>query len=154
LLAAIPLVFPLARPNARLQPVFVDDVVDALLRSLHGGATGRQTYELGGPEVYTLREIVSLTAKLTRHRRWIIGLPDILGRLQAMFMDFVPGRPFSTDNYRSLKIDSVVSEDGLARLGIKPHSMAASARLYLGAQEDNARLSQNRAAAGRARALE
>jgi NADH dehydrogenase len=154
LLAAIPLVFPLARPNARLQPVFVDDVVDALLRSLHGGATARETYELGGPEVYTLREIVGLTAKLTRHRRWIIGLPDFLGRLQAMFMDFVPGRPFSTDNYRSLKIDSVLREDGLARLGIKPHSMAASARLYLGAQEDNARLSQNRAAAGRARAIE
>jgi uncharacterized protein YbjT (DUF2867 family) len=154
LLAAIPVVFPLARPNARLQPVFVDDVVDALLRSLQGGgSTSRQTYELGGPEVYSLREIVGLTAKLTRRRRWIIGLPDFLGRLQAMFMDFVPGRPFSSDNYRSLTIDSVCGDDGLSRLGIKPHSMAASARLFLGAHEDNARLSQNRAAAGRARAL-
>jgi NADH dehydrogenase len=153
LLAAIPVVFPLARPNARLQPVFVDDVVDALLRSLQGGTTYRQTYELGGPEVYTLREIVGLTAKLTHRRRWIIGLPDFLGRWQAMFMDFVPGRPFSTDNYKSLKLDSVCREDGLSRLGIKPHSMAASARLFLGTQEDNARLSQNRAAAGRARAL-
>jgi NADH dehydrogenase len=153
LLAAIPLIFPLARPNARLQPVLVDDVVDALLQSLHGSSTYRETYELGGPEVYTLREIVSLTAKLTRHRRWIIGLPDFLGRLQALFMDFVPGRPFSTDNFKSLKIDSVCRQDGLSRLGIKPHSMAGSARLYLGAQEDNARLSQNRAAAGRARAL-
>jgi uncharacterized protein YbjT (DUF2867 family) len=150
LLSAIPLVFPLARPNARLQPVLVDDVVDALVQSLHGSAAYRETYELGGPEVYTLREIVSLTAKLTRHRRWIIGLPDFLGRLQALFMDFVPGRPFSTDNYKSLKIDSVCRENGLSRLGIKAHSMAGSARLYLGAQEDNARLSQNRAAAGRA----
>jgi uncharacterized protein YbjT (DUF2867 family) len=153
LLAAIPLVFPVARPNARLQPVLVDDVVEALLRSLHGGTTSHQTYELGGPEVYTLREIVAMTAKLTRRRRWIIGLPDFLGRLQALFMDFVPGRPFSSDNYRSLKVDSVCSEDGLARLGVKAHSMTGSARLYLGAQEDNARLSQNRAAAGRARAL-
>jgi uncharacterized protein YbjT (DUF2867 family) len=152
LLAAIPLVFPLARPNARLQPVSVDDVVNAMLPCLHGGASSRQTYELGGPRVYTLREIVSLVAKLTHRRRWIIGLPNFLGGMQAFFMNFVPGRPFSSDNYRSLKVDSVCTEDGFSKLGIKPQSMAASARLFLGAQEDNARLSQNRAAAGRARA--
>jgi NADH dehydrogenase len=153
LLAAIPFSLPLARPNARLQPVLVDDVVNALRQCLHGGASSRQTYELGGPQVYTLRAIVSLVAKLTHHRRWIMGLPDFAGRLQAFFMNFVPGRPFSGDNYRSLKVDSVCSEDGFAKLGIKPQSMAASARLYLGAQEDNARLSQNRATAGRAKAL-
>ena len=151
LLAAIPGFFPLARPHARLQPVSVDDVVDALLRCLHGGASSRQTYELGGPQVYTLREIVALVAKLTRRRRWIIGLPGVIGRTQAFFMNFVPGRPFSSDNYRSLGVDSVCKEDGFAKLGIKPKSMAAAARLFLGAQEDNARLSQNRAAAGRAR---
>jgi uncharacterized protein YbjT (DUF2867 family) len=149
LLAIIPLVFPLARPNARLQPVLVDDVVDALLRCLHGGATSRQTFQLGGPKVYTLREIVELVAKLTGRRRIIIGLPNFAARLQALVMDFVPGRPFSSDNYRSLKVDSVCSEDGFARLGIKPQSMAASARHMLGGQEDNARLSQNRAAVGR-----
>jgi len=149
LLAAIPLIFPLARPNARLQPVFVDDVVDALLRALHGGASSREIYELGGPKIYTLREIVELVAKLTGRRRWIIPLPDFAARLQALIMDIVPGRPFSSDNYRSLMVDSICSEDGFARLGIKPQSMAASARYYLGAQEDNARLSQYRASAGR-----
>jgi uncharacterized protein YbjT (DUF2867 family) len=149
LLSAIPLMFPLARPNARLQPVFVDDVVNAMLGCLHGGASSRQAYDLGGPQVYTLREIVSLVAKLTHHRRWIIGLPDFFGSMQAFLLNFVPGRPFSSDNYRTLKVDSVCGEDGFAKLGIKPQSMAASARLFLGAQEDNARLSQNRAAAGR-----
>ncbi|HMK87539.1 MAG TPA: complex I NDUFA9 subunit family protein [Steroidobacteraceae bacterium] len=149
LLASVPLVFPLARPSARFQPVFVDDVVDAILRSLHGGATSRQTYELGGPQIYTLREIVEWVAKITGHRRWIIGLPDFAARLQAFVMDFVPGRPFSSDNYHSLKVDSVCSEDGFARLKLKPHSMVAAARQYLGALEDNARLSLNRAAAGR-----
>jgi NADH dehydrogenase len=133
--------------------VLVDDVVDALLRCLHGGPSSRRTYELGGPQVYTLHEIVSLVAKLTGRRRWIIGLPNFAARLQALLMDFVPGRPFSSDNYRSLKVDSVCREDGFAKLGIKPLSMAASARLFLGVQEDNARLSQNRAAAGRAKAL-
>src|SRR5882757_10434303 len=151
LLAVSPWVFPLAKPNARFQPVSVDDVVNAMRLCLHGGASSRQTYELGGPQVYTLREIVGLAAKLTHRRRGIIGLPNFIGRMQAFFMNFVPGRPFSSDNYRSLKLDSVCSEDGFAKLGIKPQSMAASARLFLGAQEDNARLSQNRAAAGRAR---
>lgn len=151
LLAAIPLIFPLAKPRARFQPVFVDDVVEALLRSLHGGACSRQTYELGGPQVYALREIVGLVAKLAGRRRWIVGLPDFVARLQALAMDFVPGRPFSSDNYHSLTVDSVCTVDGFARLGIKPQSMMACARQYLGALEDNARLSQNRASAGRSR---
>jgi uncharacterized protein YbjT (DUF2867 family) len=151
LLAAIPWVFPLAKPKARFQPVLVDDVIDAMLRCLHGGASSRQTYQLGGPQIYSLRDIVGLVATLTGRRRWIVGLPDFAARIQALIMDFVPGRPFSSDNYRSLTLDSVCSEDGFARLGIRPRSMAASARQYLGAFEDNARLSQNRASAGRRR---
>jgi uncharacterized protein YbjT (DUF2867 family) len=153
LLAAVPLAFPLAKPNARFQPVLVDDVIEALLRCLHGGACSRQTYQLGGPQIYTLREIIALVAKLTGRRHWIVGLPDFVGRLQALAMDFVPGRPFSSDNYRSLTVDSVVTEDGFAKLGLKAQSMLASARQYLGAFEDNARLSHNRASAARSQAL-
>jgi len=150
LLATIPGVLPLAKPNARFQPVFVDDVVEALRRCLHGGSCSRQTYELGGPHIYSLREIVNLVAKLTGRRRWIMGLPDPLAWLQGLAMNFVPGRPFSSDNYRSLTVDSVCTQDGFAKLGIKPQSMVASASQYLGALEDNARLSRNRASVGRA----
>jgi len=149
LLASVPGVFPLARPNARFQPVLVDDVIEAMMRCLHGAASYKQTYQLGGPQVFTLREIVRLVAKLTGKRRWIVGLPNFAARLQGLVMNFVPGRPFSSDNDRSLTVDSVCSEDGFAKLGIKPQSMIASARQYLGALEDNARLSQNRAAVGR-----
>jgi NADH dehydrogenase len=149
LLGAAPGVLPLARPNARFQPVFVDDVVDAILRCLRGGASSRQTYQLGGPQIFTLREVVQLVAKVTGRRRWIAGLPNALGRLEAAVCDFVPGRPFSSDNYKSLKVDSVCTEDGFERLKLKPHSMAASARQYVGALEDNARLSLDRAATGR-----
>ena len=131
--------------------MLVDDVIEALLRCLRGGASSRQSYQLGGPQVFTLREIVQLVAKLTGRRRWIIGLPNFLARLQAFAMNFVPGRPFSSDNYRSLTVDSVCTEDGFARLGIKPQSMLASARQYLGALEDNAKLSRDRATVGRAR---
>jgi NADH dehydrogenase len=153
LLAVSPWVFPLAKPNARFQPVLVDDVIEALIRCLHGGASSRQTYELGGPQIYSLREIVGLVAKLTGRRRWIIGLPDPVARLQAFAMDFVPGRPFSSDNYRSLTVDSVCEADGFAKLGIKPQSMVGTARQYLGAHEDNARLSHNRASAGRSKVI-
>jgi uncharacterized protein YbjT (DUF2867 family) len=154
LLGNVPFALPLARPNARFQPVFVDDVVDAILHCLRGGATSRQTYELGGPQVYSLRQIVQLVAKVTGRHRLIIGLPDPLAWLQGLVMNFVPGRPFSSDNYNSLKVDSVCTDDGFAKLKIKPHSMAAAARQYLGAFEDNARLSRDRSAAGRAEAKE
>jgi NADH dehydrogenase len=149
LLASVPFAFPLARADARFQPVFVDDVIEALVRCLHSATTVSHTYQLGGPQVYTLREIVELVAKLTGQRKWIVGLPEVVSRLQGFVMNFVPGRPFSSDNYKSLTIDSVCTEDGFARLGIQPQSMVASARQYLGAFEDNARLSQNRAAVGR-----
>jgi len=149
LLATVPFVFPLARPDTRFQPVFVDDVVDALLHCLHGDATAHQTYQLGGPQIYTLREIVDLVAKTTGRRRWIVGLPNFVGWLQGLVMNFVPGRPFSSDNYNSLKVDSVCTDDGFAKLKIEPHSMAAAARQYLGAFEGNARLSRDRSAAGK-----
>ena len=93
-----------------------------------------------------------MVAKITGRGRVIVGLPNFAARIQALLMDFVPGRPFSSDNYRSLKVDSVCTEDGFAKLKIQPHSMAASARQYLGAFEDNARLSRDRAAAGRTQA--
>jgi NADH dehydrogenase len=149
LLGALPWVFPLAKPNALLQPVFVDDVVAAFVRCLHGGISSRQTYELGGPQRYALRDIVAFVAKITGRRRLIIGLPDGIARLQAFVMDFVPGKPFSSDNYRSLTVDSVCRDDGFGRLGIKPQSMNGAARQYLGRDEDNARLSRDRAAVGR-----
>ena len=149
LLAALPLFLPLARANARFQPVFVDDVVAAFVQCLHGGSTSRQTYQLGGPKVYALREIVAFVAAATGKRRLIIGLPDWVARLQGHVMDFVPGRPFSSDNYRSLTVDSVCTQDGFAALGISPQPMEGVARQYLGSFEDNARLSRDRTLAGR-----
>ena len=149
MLAAMPLGFPLTKPNAVMQPVFVDDVVEAIVRCLGGRVGTRKIFELGGPQRYTLREIVALVATITGRRRRIVGLPDLISRPLAFAMDFVPGRPFSSDNYRSLSVMSVCTDDGFARLGIKPRSMVGIARQYLGAYEDNARLSRDRAAIGR-----
>jgi NADH dehydrogenase len=131
LLRALPLAFPLARPGARFEPVWVGDVVAAILRALADEATAGETYELGGPDVLTLAEIVAMVRDRLRLSRAIIGIPDFAARLQAAIFDFVPGKPFSTDNYRSLTVDSVCRVNGLARLGIHPQPLAAMLPKYL-----------------------
>jgi NADH dehydrogenase len=111
---------PLARAQARFAPIHVEDVAEAFLRALHGGAAEHQVYELCGPEVLTLRQIVQLTARAAHLPCHVLPLPDALGRLQAALMDWLPGKPFSSDNFRSLLTDSVCHEDGCARLGLRP----------------------------------
>lgn len=113
-------VLPIARAGAKFAPVYVGDVAEAFARALADPATRGQTYELYGSEVFTLREIVQMTARTLGLRRLVIGLPDALGRLQAEVGEWLPGKPISRDNFRSLKTDSVGGIDGLHRLGIEP----------------------------------
>ncbi len=80
----------------------------------------------------SLREIVVQARDLLRLRRVVIGLPEPLGRLQALAMDFVPGKPFSSDNWKSLALDSVPGSDGLAALGIAPTPVEAIMPRVLG----------------------
>ena len=131
LLQAIPFALPLARPGARFAPVWVGDVVAAMLHALQDEATAGESYELCGPERFTLREIVCMVRDRLGLARAVIGIPDFAARMQAAIFDFVPGKPFSTDNYRSLVVDSVCSVNGLARLGIKPQPLAAIVPRYL-----------------------
>ena len=100
-------VFPLARPQAKFAPVHVCDVAEAFARALRLPATIGETYELYGPEIYTLRQLVQMSARQLGLRRWVWPLPDFLGRVQALTCDFIPGKPFSSDNFRSLLTDSV-----------------------------------------------
>jgi NADH dehydrogenase len=123
LLRVVPLVFPLAMPGARFAPVHVDDVVEAIARVLNEPEAAGRTFQLCGPDIYTLRELVEMVSATLGLRRRVIGLPRSLARLQATIMDFVPGKPFSTDNFRSLLTDSVGSADGLRELGITPRSL-------------------------------
>lgn len=125
LIALLPGLFPLAMPGARFAPVWLDDLIAALERAVRDPATDGGIYELGGPDVLTLREIVQQIAAALDRRMRVVGLPQWLSRVQAAVMDFVPGKPFSTDNYRSLLVDSVPAEDGFAKLGIRPHGFTA-----------------------------
>ena len=131
LLRAIPLGLPLARPGARFAPVWIGDVVAALQRALADDATAGESYELCGPERFTLREIVCRVRDELGLARAVVGIPDFAARLQAAICDFVPGKPFSTDNYRSLLVDSVCKVNGLARLGIQPQPLSAILPKYL-----------------------
>jgi len=143
-------VLPLARANARFQPVWIGDVVQAFERALDGGTTSRQAYDLGGPQVLSLRELVEYTGAVIGVPAKVIPLPDAIARAQAFVMDFVPGRPFSTDNYRSLSVDNVCREDGFARLGIRPASLDAIVPGYLGGDSSAARYRRFRRSARRA----
>lgn len=135
---------PLARAGARFTPVFVGDVAEAFARALaHPHSIGR-TYELFGPRVITLREIVQWTAELIGKRRWIIGLPDALGFLQARIGEWLPGKPISRDNFRSLLIDSVGETDGLGELGIVSTPMELIVPAMLGVDRHQRRLDRFR----------
>jgi len=122
---------PLARPNARFAPVSVHDVTHAFRRALRDPATIGRTYELCGPEVMTLAQIVRLTAEIAHLRCWILPLPNFVAYLQALVFGLIPGKPFSLDNYRSLTVDNVCTANGCAVLGIQPQPMRALLPGYL-----------------------
>jgi len=122
---------PLARARARFAPVCVFDVADALVHALGERASAGQTYELCGPQVMTLAEIVRLSARVAHLPCRIVPLPDVIARLQGLVMGMLPGKPFSLDNFRSLTLDSVCREDGCRRLGITPRPMLAVLPTYL-----------------------
>lgn len=124
-------VLPLACPDARLQPVWARNVADALALALEREDAIGATWQLGGPKVYTLRELVQWTADALGLKRAIVGLPDGVSRLQAAVMDFVPGKPFSTDNYKSLQTDNVTTDNAFPQLGIRPASIDAVVPDYL-----------------------
>ncbi|MGB0134440.1 complex I NDUFA9 subunit family protein [Dokdonella sp.] len=111
-------VLPLARADAKFAPVYVGDVAEAFARSLAHPHSVGHSYELFGPRVISLREIVRWTAELTGRHCRVIGLPDSLGYVQARIGEWLPGKPISRDNFRSLLIDSVGERDGLGELGI------------------------------------
>lgn len=141
-------VLPLACPEARMQPVWVRDVTEAMARMLERRDSVGETYPAVGPRAYSLLELVRFTACAMGRRRWIIGLPDGLSRLQALVCDFVPGKPFSTDNYRSLQIPNVSAENGLLEYGIEPHPLEGLVRHYLGGSSRQQRLNAIRQRSG------
>lgn len=144
-------VMPLAGAGTRFQPVWVEDVADAVLACLHDTGLPRssigQTFECAGPDVLTLGELVRLAGRLGSRERPVLPLPTAIGRLQALAMECLPGEPLmSRDNLDSMAIDNVATSQwpGLSSLGIVPRSVHTVAPLYLGRQAVRQRLDRLR----------
>src|SRR5712672_3302130 len=122
----------------KLQPVYVGDVAAAVADAVDGKTRPRAIYELGGPEVLTMREIMEVILAITERRRMLISLPFGLAKLQALFLQFAPGPlKLTPDQVALLRSDNVVSDAAKAAgltlegLGITPDSMEAVAPQYL-----------------------
>ena len=137
LLGMLPGPFPLARAGARFQPVYVGDVAAAMASTLPGPAAFGQAFDLCGPRVYTLAELVALAGQWSGHPRRVLRLGPRLSRLQALLLEHLPGRPLTRDNLRSMEIDSVCTRNDLEeRLGIRPTPLEAIMQPHLaGARE-------------------
>jgi NADH dehydrogenase len=115
-LARIAPVLPLiGGGHTRLQPVFVGDVAKAVVASLTGKAAAQAPYELGGPEILTLKQVMQRVLDYTMRRRLLVPLPFWLATVQAAFLQWLPTPPLTVDQVRLLRIDNVVSEAATRR---------------------------------------
>jgi uncharacterized protein YbjT (DUF2867 family) len=149
--AVLPVV-PLAAADAQFQPVWVEDVAEAIVACLERPSTIGQVIECAGPDVMTLRDLVQRAGEWSGHPRPIVALPDALARVQAALMALAPGEPLmSRDNLDSMRVPNVASGalPGLAALGITPASLAQVGPTYLGGDDGCARYEPLRARARR-----
>jgi uncharacterized protein YbjT (DUF2867 family) len=133
-MAAISPVLPLiGGGETRFQPVYVGDVADAVIKCLDDPATAGRTYELGGPKVYTFRQLLELLLNEIRRKRWFVDLPFGLAELQAKLMSILPNPPLTPDQVQLLKRDNVVSSGALtiASLNIAPTPVEVIVPTYL-----------------------
>ena len=142
-------VIALARADTRFQPIWVEDVARCFADALGNPGAFGKTYELGGPKVYTLREIVRFVSDTLGRRRVIVGLPASLGYLQALALEMLPGKLMTRDNLASMGVDNVCAAPFPADFGFKPAPLEAVVPEYLAASAARARYSRYRNLAGR-----
>ena len=145
-------VMPLAGSQARLQPVWVEDVAQAIVLALDTPSSIGQTFECAGPQVYTLGELVRLAGRWSGHERPQWSLPQWAGWLQAVAMECLPGEPLmSRDNLASLGLPNVASGHApdLRAMGITPTAIECVAPRYLGDLFQQPDVDRFRAGAGR-----
>jgi len=127
-------VLPLIGGGTRLQPVFVEDVAKAITNILSDPGTVGQTYELAGPRVYTLRELVNMTLQLMGKRRLLVAVPFAVAEIQARLFEFLPNPPLTTGQVDLLKVDNVASKTlpGFQDLKIRPKTVEEVLPTYIG----------------------
>ena len=124
-------VLPLTGASCRFQPVYVEDVAEAVYQSLTRPDAAGQTFELAGPTVYTLRQLVEYVSALIGKPRPVLGLPEGIGMVQARLMELAPQPLMSRDNVRSMRVDNVASGEPQP-FGLTPTALEAVAPGWLG----------------------
>lgn len=131
LLPVVPLI---GGGHTRLQPVFVEDVAEAIVRILADPATAARTYELAGPNVYAMRELVMIVLRIIGRRRALVSVPFAVAELQARLFELLPNPPLTTGQVDLLKVDNVAGGTlpGLRELNIIPKAVEEVVPTYLG----------------------
>jgi len=119
--------------RTRLQPVYVEDVAEAVARMLADPATAGRTYETTGPDVYTLRELVGITLRLIGRRRLLVPVPFAIAEVLARLFEFLPSPPLTTGQVDLLRVDNVASGTlpGLQDLDIQPKAVEEVVPTYI-----------------------
>ncbi len=129
----------LGKPDAKLQPIWVEDVAQSFVNALDEPRTFGHDYDIAGPKVYTLKQLVEYAGSVSGHPRLVFGLPDRLAYLQAWALEFAPIEMLSRDNLDSTKVDNVITAPIPAELGITPAAMEAIVPAYLSGQSPKER---------------
>jgi uncharacterized protein YbjT (DUF2867 family) len=126
-------VMPVVAPHTKFQPVFVGDVADAVRAALADPAHAGRTYELGGPQILTMRELLEWIAKAIGRSPLLIDMPDALAGAMASATGWLPGAPITSDQWAMLSRDNIVAAGmpGLADLGVTPTPLDAVAAGWL-----------------------
>jgi uncharacterized protein YbjT (DUF2867 family) len=142
-------VIALAKPDARFQPVWVEDVAQAFVNSLENTDTYGKIYDLGGPRIYTLRELIEFVIFVMGKKRKIVGLNDKLSYYQAYALEKMPIKLMTRDNLASMEVDSVASGPFPAVFGFKPTALEAVVPEYLANDTPRGAYDRFRGLAGR-----
>ena len=141
---------PLAKPDAKFQPIWVEDVAQVFVNALENTATYGKIYELGGPNVYTMRELVQKVMNILGKQRPIIGLNDRLSMAQARVMELMPIKLMSRDNVLSMQVDNVCNTAIAPELAVTPTAMDVVVPAYINNVSPRGAYDGFRSAAGRA----
>jgi NADH dehydrogenase len=142
-------VMPLAGANAKFQPIWVEDVAQAFVNSIDNRNTFGQSYNLCGPKIYALRELVKLVARIKGLTRFVLGLPGPIAYVQAWVMECLPGKLMSRDNLLSMQSDNICGCDFPAELSVTPTALEVIAPQYLSPASINSRFNRYRSQTGR-----
>jgi uncharacterized protein YbjT (DUF2867 family) len=116
-------------PEAKFQPVYVGDVARALHFALEEPEARAKAYDLCGPRVYTMKQLVETVCAITGRHRLVVGLPDRLSYLQAWLLEHLPGKLMTRDNYRSMQVDN--TSNAPFPFHLQPQALEAVAPAYL-----------------------